>query len=634
MSKDINITDLFGNNINCKPEFQFILVHITKPLEYLTRLDNQENSDFIPEFDKLDKSVKDKYNIDKNNYNIYKILNSRSRDDNDSIWEININKIRSYLKESQGIDLAKYESIGDLWFPTSVIVNPVTILLGNRTSGILYCPTNYIFVARYKNGSLWKPISNNKDCEAISFLFSIKNSFNKGYMIRKDLIIPYGGRYFTVNNTTNANEFNLVSTTDVRRLTINRTKFSKEQPEFRLKSMEDNKYLTDLDHKLSTIDISKDKSQKIKYTSQGELKINNKCLSIPTDATRSRGFVYANDCNYSIGQKWYPYGNHFISQYDKSCLAQYNGHIANRPCAHNDTSQAWELDRRPDDEIKAEPNDIKQYKSTKEPGIEYHKRWYDKKGKHVILVESNNPWYLGDDKLQYTHDKNRYKSGHISNIIKNKDLYELNDLAYTHSGFDSKTNLDMDRQFTGYGLGYSYADRQLKPCGCSKKCTHINHNNANLFNKPIIEKNSTDSADNNTYITNSTSDDSTLCKGTAAYSTDKRMICGNKFCGDKNISSKYCYEVDSDDTKKSPVDYKELQNIVGTLGRCREGTTSAGKKRYECLNEANIESFTDRAKELLIDNFEDNSNTNNIIVFGILLLLFLICICIYRKKKL
>ena len=54
--------------------------------------------------------------------------------------------------------------------------------------------------------------------QIISFLFSIKNaSFNKGYMIRKDLIIPYGGVDILLLIILLMQTSNSKPTTDVRR---------------------------------------------------------------------------------------------------------------------------------------------------------------------------------------------------------------------------------------------------------------------------------------------------------------------------------------------------------------------------------------------------------------------------------
>ncbi len=650
MIKDINITDFFGNSISCKPNFQFVLVQLKNPITYLTRLDNQENREYIPDYDKLDRSIKEKYNFNRNNYDIYKILSSRTKADNDSIWEVNIDRIREYTKSSLGVDLSMYESLGDLWFPTSVITNPITVLLGNRSSGLLFCPTSYVFVARYKNGSLWKPVSENKSCEAVSFMFSIKDKITKGYMLRKDIIIPYEGGYHTVDNITNANEFNLVSTTDTRKLTVNRTKFVKEQPDFRLKTRYNDKYLSNLGDKLALTDISSKKSQQLSYTSQGELKIDGKCLSIPTDATRKNGFVYANDCNNSLGQKWFPFNNHFISQYDKSCLSADNDNLTSRSCVENNAAQLWETDMRDDSEItETSKTEDEQYvnsrnRDVEEPGPEYHRKWYDKKGRHVVLVESDNPWYLGDDKLQHTHDMNRHRSDNVSTVLRNKDLYELNDKEYGPSDFDSHISLDMDRQFTGYGLGYSFADRQLKPCGCNKKCKHdVLNNRYNLFNKPILEEDATSDSEEDV-VSDKNNSLVKECNGTSAYTSDKRMICGKWNCQHENTEGDYCYEVTPNSTKTNetnaaPVEMKELKDKVGTEGVCKEGVTSEGKKKYECIRQT-VKSLvgggSSRLDSQLVataeseDRYDDSSN--NILILSILLFLFLLCIYLYRKR--
>jgi len=474
---DINISNLFGKKITCTPSTAFILLNIRNPLDGLTRLDNQENSIYLKTYEELSDVDKTQY-YNKKQYDTSRILNSRTMVDNDSIWEVNMDKIRNVMLEQYNIDLSKYETISDLWFPTSVFVNPISILLGNRLSGFIKCPNSYTPLVRYKNGTIWQP-DTDKDYSPIGFVFDRTNPVFRSWLLRNDLIIPYEGIYYKVNNVTSGNEFNMLSTIDVTRLTLNRTKFVNNSENFRLKSVHNDKYLTDFDDRIGTYDVSYDNRQKIEYTTKGELKIKEKCLSIPTDMSRKNNFVYVNECNNSLGQKWYPFNSHIVSQYDKSCLSIEGDYITKKLCTDNDVSQMWKIDSRDDSEINNNVEiPIKPLVSKFDKDYDYK---FNKEGKHVVLTHSDNPWYLGKNTTAPSYTSSHH-SDYVNNKLANKNLYELNYKKYDNSAVKTNIHLDMDREFTGYGLGYSYDAKKMKPCGCTKNCANNFIHDINLDN--------------------------------------------------------------------------------------------------------------------------------------------------------
>lgn len=464
-NKNIIVTDLFGHHIdnnetNTNIINTFLLVHLKYPLEFLIRLDNQvSNIDDL--YKNLNSDIITKYSLYKynkmSNLLANKILSNRIYyDDNDSIWRIDMNKLNNSVKNELGIDLSQYSTFGDLWFPVKIINNSITIIIGNTQSLILGKPTSYVYVSQYKNGSLWKPIDNVNKKTAISLFFSLdKNVNDTPLLVASHHVIPYNGNYNKLNNITTFNEFNHVSTTDIMKLTIDRTKFN-DLTNKKI-GMKDNSTINKnnniLNNAITTFAT---------YSVQGELKINGECVGVPIDFTRKYGNVQINECDNEIGQKWYIYDNHIVSQFDKTCLANVDNELKRRHCNLTDNSQIWNINN--DDKINNNDNKTNNNNNinvdiNKEKYNISNDKYANTKGKRVMLIESDDPWYLHfDDDVQYDH-KNKNKD--IELITK--DIHELNDYTMYHP-YRSESNISVDNNDNNFGLGYSYSDRKNSYC--------------------------------------------------------------------------------------------------------------------------------------------------------------------------
>jgi hypothetical protein len=143
--------------------------------------------------------------------------------------------------------------------------------------------------------------------------------------------------------------------------------------------------------------------------------------------------VYVSSCNDGQNQKWNLFYNNISPKYDdKKCLSSENNKIFVRPCDNEQDNQVFNID-------------------TDEKTVDDF-NWADVKGKSVVLVESDNPWYVNKD---------------TTTMINYKQGLELNNnLAYRENA-DYKSNFIMDNTKRDLGYGHSYSDR-LGTC-CNKK---------------------------------------------------------------------------------------------------------------------------------------------------------------------
>jgi hypothetical protein len=210
-----------------------------------------------------------------------------------------------------------------------------------------------------------------------------------------------------------------------------------------------NKYLTNSDDNYLEVKSKQTGlKQKFSYNVQGELVTNNKCVTANDDS------VYLGSCTDADTQKW-QYNNGIITPQDKTdkCLEAVNGKIVLKNC-DNSEFQRWNKEN-------TDEND--------------NFTWQKYKGKNVVLVESDNPWYL------YNNDKYelKYNSAPLDNNLKYRDNAEFYNMQVLDS---NKPNL---------GLGYSYADRQS--IGCNKiegfngeNDDSYSHNNNNMLIAIIV----------------------------------------------------------------------------------------------------------------------------------------------------
>lgn len=133
-----------------------------------------------------------------------------------------------------------------------------------------------------------------------------------------------------------------------------------------------NKYLSMIDDKpkMKTKIYSND--QTISYNTQGELIMNDKCL------THKSGKVYFDKCKNEKKQSWKINNNNiYPSEFPQMCLSSSGEDVSLKKCSDEDQNK-WII----------EESDIE--KSSDYNPIKY-------KGKTIVLVDSENPWYLNYD---------------------------------------------------------------------------------------------------------------------------------------------------------------------------------------------------------------------------------------------
>jgi len=358
--------------------------------------------------------------------------------DQDSIWKLNLRRMFAMLY-THGINPSGFSLLGDLWFPTQTLPGSVQILLVNVDNRLSQYPINFVNIDQ----NIWKPIGP-EGYQPIGLIHApTKPSLRSLKIINKSYLIPYNKTSPIINKKTSMNEFNLLSIIGVERYTIDRTQFLPNSPKIdvRLSSKANGKYITNYNDTIILNDEQKnniDNVQTVSFTGDGELQMNGMCMNV------NKNNITLENCNQKINQKWYPFNDTYVSYNQHKCLTQKNNSIEGSEC-DNSSNQKW----RTSDII-----------SVIDPGQDSIATWKTQEGKNVILMQPETPWYINKKKDIYKNiDKDKHNSYH------------------DYSNFDSKFALDPSHPDMGYG--YSYAQRQGKPCQCLE-CKK--QNDIELFN--------------------------------------------------------------------------------------------------------------------------------------------------------
>lgn len=212
-----------------------------------------------------------------------------------------------------------------------------------------------------------------------------------------------------------------------------------------------NKYLTQVDGNIKLKSKQTGLKQIFGYNTQGELISDGKCMTL----NKNNNMLYFDECNYmNDDQKWIIDNKKIKPQIslpsENKCVELNNDTLILNECADFDI-QKWNTE-----------NDDDTNKFS----------WQKFKGKNVVLVEADNPWYVNnDDKFELEYPKE---------IVLDNGL-GYKDNAY----FDS--NIILDSTKPDLGLGHSYASR--KGITCNKIETFdgsSNDNNCKTNNIIII----------------------------------------------------------------------------------------------------------------------------------------------------
>jgi len=392
----INITDIFGNPVSNNDDIPFLYIHSSKAHLIVEK--------------------------------IYR-----------HVWRL-INPTIFHILFKFGFDPHSYAPLGDIFLPTNKTPKKISILLVNVNLSISESPIDYDVVKIFNDFTLWKPIPP-KGFRILGYVLSkLKPPLDFIRAISKKFVTPYRGKHDSRNNLTNMNEFNLLAYFDTNRKTLKRTKLLKQDNDILLRS-HDGKYVTKTETGLGL----KNSGQKINYSVQGELKVDDQCVGVSMDDNMRDNFVYLTKCDNSDEQKWYPYQNHFVSQFDQGCLTDSMGELRTTEC-ENKKNKFWNMQPA---------NNVVHKKYQKK-----NKSWKTDQGKNVILIESRNPWYLG-----------RHEAKPIG--IMKRGRKELNKTKYGNAKYHSNFMMDVHRPDMGYG--YSYAQRGGRKCSCIEDCDKLVH---------------------------------------------------------------------------------------------------------------------------------------------------------------
>lgn len=408
----IRITDILGNKIPKDRDYNssipFILIHTTQP---------------------------------------YLLLDKVSGTENDGIWKHKLPAI-FHILYINSINPVNFGPVGDIWLPSSVLPNELTLLFVNSNTKISSFPIDFIKIDNYTNMNIWKPICQRGYQEMGLIASESKPSLKSIKCVSSDYLISYNSEQIVVGRNTNMNEFNLLSNIELPKFTINRNKLLTSKT-IKIGPENTQDYLTNENNNLILKSTENNQNQKILYTENGELKMNDKCISV------TNGKANLQNCNNSNSQKWYPYKNQYVSYDNQKCLTDENNIIITKKCDKNDITQQWNTD---------------DYNSVVEIPNESHDSWRTQEGKRVVLIEPDIPWYITKKKT--------IPEGMIKQTIK-----DLNQVQYRDNA-DYKSLFLMDLHRPDLGYGYSYAQRQGKqyssgacPTNGTENTEHFTTNN-------------------------------------------------------------------------------------------------------------------------------------------------------------
>ena len=365
----------------------------------------------------------DNNTIDKNNIlilvssnQIYSFMKKISKLKDDSIWEVT--HIDQIFKNNN-LNFDDYVSFGNIY--VSGKITPKSLIFGKVDNDIICPAINYEFVKSYGKGSLWKPVAQN-GYSSIGLVFSSSENkpTSRTGVIKNKYVINYkdDNQINHDSNLINANEFNLIANGGTDRLTVWRSKFYKGNDKLKLLSY-DGKYMTGSNGSFA-MKGAQPYFQDLQYTIQGDLLLGNNCVSANQDN------IYLDTCNGAIEQKWYPYKKSIASQKNNKCISD----------VHDPDTLSNKLELTECDQI----NDLNEI-------------LIQATGKQVMLVESNNPWYVNVSADQVPA---QYKKIDFEEI-------DINGLEYRNQAeFQSTMKLDPNRN--DLGLGYSFISRKGVPC--------------------------------------------------------------------------------------------------------------------------------------------------------------------------
>ena len=378
----------------------------------------------------------------------------------DSIWKVNYNKINEMLKKNN-IMSNDYKTFGNYWYPHIRCTFYITILLANTKYNFISYPKDFINIGSYENGYIWKPICNNNYIELGLIFSKIKPNINDICTISYIYTTNYNGKNDVMNNYTNYNEFYLLGSHNIPRKTIYRARFIKKNKILKIKNIYGNKYLNknNMDNIIFTTNPTN-----IVYTTDGQININNKCLE-RIYANENNLSILLKECNDSDAQKWFPLGiPNTISNPEYNIVSQ-NDMLYMTLLSDGDDEMKKNIIAT--ENLNGNKKQIFKFENIKNDNIIFNKN-----NSQMMLVESNNPWYI--NKLNTNplklHVNNLHENDSFQDLITNDSdadlLPSLNTISSNASYYPNK--------ITDTAMRHSYNNFTI----CSQ-CSKNNKNNKN-----------------------------------------------------------------------------------------------------------------------------------------------------------
>jgi len=396
---DIFICDLFGHNINNNTPF--VLIYLV---------------DF------------------------YKFLIKKTENKLSSIWGYNKEKINEVLK-LRNVDPKNFLYLGDIIYTSTNFKNkydnPKFIILGNKN--ICKNPQSYNIIQDFSEGKIIEPIYDSNLYLSVG-LFYIKDNdtfnYNDVGVVSKHILKQNKNKIINKKFDITYNDLYLLSSIKVGVRTINKLKLLKRM--FKLTN-DSNNYLTNLSQKSAMKSLRNNLKQNITYNAQGEIIIDDKCL------TNNNSNVSFETCNNSNKQKWYLDPEGYIKTFTNdgvNCLSSDTNNLYVNDC-NNDLDKYYKW--------------IEQESNYDDDSSDYSLDEYQ--GKVVVLTETNNPWYINSNSsIQMPYSKQIINDELYNDKITppfntNENILNHENMMPYHSNFV----MDMSKKDLGYG--HSYADR-------------------------------------------------------------------------------------------------------------------------------------------------------------------------------
>lgn len=353
--------------------------------------------------------------------NLVKLLKRLAKTKTSSIWEYDRKLIDPILKQHNLIP-KMFLQLGHVYYDSNRDID--SLILANRS--ICEIPQRFIVIDRYGDYDIVKPISD-MPYEALGLLCITSN------IDLDDIGLLPKGIISTEKSDMNltANIYNLLSSKKTDINTINLSIFlsyDKQNIKTNMKFVDINgNYLTAVDGELKTKTKMSNASQTFRYNAQGELIIDDKCLTV--DKFKSK--INLDSCSGDEHQEWLLTSSGSIkSKKDDLCLSTESDNVSVMACNNSSDNQDWNIE-----------ND-----DTNATAIY---TWDKYKGKTVVLVESDDPWYVNKD----TTIRQPYP----------KSEYNVSDLHYRDNA-DYESDFILDQDSHSLGMGHSYADHNGVSC--------------------------------------------------------------------------------------------------------------------------------------------------------------------------